>query len=452
LLLKAVRNRELPYALLLLAVTIASWGVLVVYGLKAFSDLPYFDDWICIDDLHRFLSGQIGLSYFFLRHNTHPLLATRVVYYVDYKFAHLNLLYVRWLVAAIICTESAVIGWYIARTRSESSTNSGMNYFGAAIAVMCVTTLTQEEAFMVSSSPMIVGNLFVFASLITFQHWIRTGGRWSLIFSLLLALLASFNGAQSFVVWLALAVVALLGTDRSKDWRLIGLFSVCFAVFFVAAAADAGDRHLHNAIAFDFDPLQTFKSLLVLAGLSVSGQYHNAPVETLLGAAGAILAILSLVMLAEFFRAKPSERALVAPFIGYFIYGCISIVFVVIGRQGHHLDVARYCMVSAPIAIGLIGFFSVARGKSPAFSLALGALAALVFVGVGMADRDEFVYAQYRQKFIVGVYRYFENPQNLITLGFPADMFDRVVIFLRQEHLANFRSDSTGGVGPPDQP
>jgi hypothetical protein len=444
LLPKFVRDRELPHLLLVAAVTLASWCLLIVYGLKAFPEAPLYDDWSFIDKLHGYISGQMGISYFFLRHNGHPYLATRLAYYVDYYLTDLDLLYIRWLMVAVICMQSAMIGLCIVMTRSEHQTNVGLNYLGAAIAVMCTTTLAQWEHFTLSISlSNVLVNLLVFASLIALQYWLRTGKSSFLLSTLLLSLLASYNTAQGFVVWLALAVTVLLADGHVKSWRLIALFSVCFIVFFVAAAVSTSGLNV-----LQLNPLQIVKSLFMLAGLSLFGQYHNAPVTTVLEAGGLILAILGLLMLAEIFR-NPSERRTVAPFVGYFIYGCVGIVLVALGRQGHPMDASRYGVISVPITIGLIGTFSVARGRSSALPLALGALAALAFVGVAMADLDEFAIAEARKNYvsematILKTWDLQTDPGGLAkTLHITVDEMPAVARglgFLRSEHLSYLR-------------
>ena len=444
LLPKLVRDRELAYLLLVTAVTLASWCLLIVYGLKAFPEAPLYDDWTFIDRLHSYISGQMGISYFFLRHNGHPYLATRIAYLVDYYLTNLDLLYIRWLMVAVICMQSAMIGWCIVMTRSERQTNFGLNYLGAAISVMCTTTLAQWEHFTLSISlSNVLVNLLVFASLIALQYWLRTGRLSFLLSTLLLSLLASFNTAQGFVVWLALIVTVLLADGHVKNWRLMGLFSACFIVFFVAGTLSTSGVNMHQ-----LGPLQIVNSLFVLAGLSLFGQYHNAPVTTVLEAGGLILTILGLLMLAEIFR-NPSERRMVAPFVGYFIYGCVGIVLVALGRQGHPMDAPRYGLISLPITIGLIGAFSIARGRSPAFPLALGALSALAFLGVAMAAPDELAIAEARKNYASEMARILKtwdlqtDPGGLAkTLHMTVDEMPAVARglgFLRSEHLSYLR-------------
>jgi hypothetical protein len=218
-------------------------------------------------------------------------------------------------------------------------------------------------------------------------------------------------------------------------------------VFFVSAATSS-----NRVNVLEINALEMLKFLLVLAGLSLFGQYHNASVITLLEAGGLILGILSFLMLAGILRADTPERATVAPFVGYFIYGCISIVLVALGRQGLPMDASRYVNISFPIAIGLIGFFSVARGRTSGSPLALGALAAMIFVGVFMADRDEFALAEMRKSYLSQMVGQLANwdlqtdPEKIskilnVTMGEMTGVA-RALAFLRNEHLSYLRQAS----------
>ncbi len=373
---------------------IGSTALLVWYGHTVFKDCPLIDDWAFVDRLKAYLSGEAGIGYFFERHNGHPSLLSRLLFYIAYRTSRLDFRVIRWHSIGILLVTAALIGWQLFHdlTRGAYGTRAGRAVALILVAPACGLVLSLGH-WEVLTLAMAVDNCAVnalaIAAILLTDHWRRRDDALSLAAAVATGLLATMCMLQGALVWPAMALTLLLAPRRRGTVPvLLGLAtaSLISGLAALKGVAAAGGTKIA------FDALYAVKGILILQGLPFLGAIHNGFIPLADLAVGLVIVLLTATALLVFFAAMPAQRSGQCKYIGIAAFGGATALLIALGRHQYtaeQLAASRYATALLPAAVGLWGFLAVSAQGSRVTERCLIGLYVITVAGLAITDYQE---------------------------------------------------------------